>query len=305
MAITNTAAFGNQLDRDQDEVFWDQYGTTMVEYDKIAKIQEAPPGNYYKLSELSPLGALREKGEGASTEFDTPVEGDVQTHYYTEYSLGYQITRAMYDDDVFQHLRDMPEKLGKSAALKPESVFFDLFNSGFDTHTAIDGEYIFDTDHPVLKTGGTTANEPTTAGSLSETTYQAAMEYFHTLNDEAGQPLRLPGGFTLMVPEDLRYTAMKLQGNEGKIGTANNDMNIANPSSGVVEPYKIHVSRFLTSSTAWFVLSDWHDFRLLWKSRPEFESADDFYTGNALFKVWMRFLVFCGQWKGAYGNPGA
>jgi phage major head subunit gpT-like protein len=305
MALASTGGFAYQLDKSQDKVFWDIYGDAPTEYDKIAKIGEAPPGNYWKASELSPLGAMREKGEGDVFQFDIPVEGNQKTVYPTAYGLGYQITREMYDDDVFGHLNKMPEKLAKSAAVKIDTVFWDLLNSGFDTHTAGDGEFLFDTDHTPLKSGSDIANEPTTAGALSETTYQAAMEYFYTLKDEADNPIALSPGYTLVVPEDLRATAMKLQQNELKLGTANNDLNTANPSYGIWNNYRIHVSRFLTSATAWFMLNDEHDLNLMWKTRPEFQSADDFHTGNALFRVWMRFMTFCFSYKPMYGNPGA
>lgn len=304
MAITNTTAFGNHLDRDINDIFFDGYTNAPVEYDKIAKVVSAPAGNHYTEAELSPLGDLREIPEGTGIEFDFPVEGHKKTIYYTKYGLGFQITEEMFKDDLTGNFKQMPAKLSKSAAVKQDVEFFDLFNNGFATHTAWDGEYVFDTDHETLKSGHTIANEPSTASSLSDTSLQAAFEYYDTLVDEAGNPLNIRPN-KLIVPTELKYTALRLRANTGVLGSANNDLNIVGVDNDFVDNYSIHVSRYLTSSTAWFLLSDEHDFRFFWKDRARLESADDFYTGNALFKVVLRFACFVMDYKGSWGNPGA
>lgn len=304
MAITNTTAFGYHLDRDVNDIFFDGYTNAPVEYDKVAKVVTAPAGNHYTEAELSPLGDLREIPEGTGIQFDFPVEGHKKTIYYTKYGLGFQITEEMYKDDLQGNFKQMPSKLAKSAAIKQDVEFFDLFNNGFATHQSWDSNYIFHTGHTTLKSGDTIANEPSTASSLSETSLQAAFEYYDTLVDEAGNPLNIRPN-KLLVPTELKYSALKLRANTGQIGTANNDLNIVAADNDFVDSYNIHVSRFLTSSTAWFLLSDEHDFRFFWKDRARMESADDFYTGNALFKVVMRFACFAMDYKGAYGNSGA
>jgi hypothetical protein len=303
MAITNTKIFGNHLDNDISTIFFDTYATSGSEFDKIAKISNAVPGNHLTESELSPLGALLEIPEGTGISFDLPAEGHKKTVYYTKYGLGFQITQEMMKDDLQRNFEKMPGKLAKSAAYKRETVFFDLFNAGFTTHLGWDGQYVFDNDHVTMKSASTIKNKPDTAGSLSETTLQAAFEYYDTLVDEAGMPLDFDGPKTLLVPTQLRATAAKLMGTANKLGSANNDVNLMSKSSGYVS-YDPFVSRFLTSSTAWFLLSPMHDFRFIWKDQANMESSDDFYTGNALFKVTMRFAVAVFDYKGAYGNAG-
>lgn len=304
MAITNTKVFGYSLDGDMNDIFFDEYGLAAGEYDRVAHVQAAPAGNHYTESELTPLGNLREVPEGTGIVFDLPEQGHSKTVYYTKYGLGFQITEEMYKDDLFGNFKKMPRKLAKSASQKPETEFWDLFNNGFATHQSWDSQYIFSTSHTTLKSGDTISNTPSTAGSLSETTLQAAFEYYDTLVDEAGNPLTLRPN-KLIVPTELKYTALKLRANTGQIGTANNDLSIVAAENDFVDNYSIHVSRYLTSSTAWFLLSDMHDFRFFWKERPSFESADDFYTGNALFKTVERFACFVMDYKGSYGNEGA
>jgi hypothetical protein len=43
----------------------------------------------------------------------------------------------------------------------------------------------------------------------------------------------------------------------------------------------------------------------MWRKKVQFQSGDDFSTGNALFKSTMRFAVACYDWRGAYMNAGA
>jgi len=301
--ITNTKIFGNSLDKTISKIFFDDYAAHPSEFDRIAHIGNAPAGHDYTESELSPLGALYEVPEGTGVQFDLPAEGNKVTRYYTKYGLGFQITEEMMKDDLHQQFKQMPRMLAKSAAQKRETVFWDLFNRGFTYHTAWDGKYIFASDHTTLKSGDTISNTGT-AASLSETSLQAAFEYYDNLVDEAGNPILMQPNM-LIVPTALRYTAGQLMKNMMNIGSANRDLNTVNPENGMVNPYQLHISRYLTSDTAWFLLAPEHDFRFLWKEQPVVDSSDDFLTNNALFKVMMRFTTFVNRYKGAYGNVGS
>lgn len=305
MAIANRGVFGNHLDGDVNYIFFDEFEAVNREYEKIAKIETAPPGNHYTESELSGLGHLEEKGEGGAITFDIPQEGHKKSAYYTSYAKGFQITQEMYKDDLFGNFKRLPSKLGKSAAVKPDVVFFNtVFNNGFDTTTGRDGQYVFDDAHDQLKTEATVANEPTTAADLSEAALQAAFEHFWGLEDETGMPISMQPGNLLIHPNNI-WTAQNLKAAGQLVGSANNDINTVNPDNGVVDAWSIMTSRFLTDEDAWFLISADHDARLYWKENAKIESADDFYTGNALFKVTMRFAVFVMDWRGLYGSPGA
>jgi hypothetical protein len=89
-----------------------------------------------------------------------------------------------------------------------------------------------------------------------------------------------------------------------KPGSFDNDTNWIkdNILNGNVQ---LFVSRNLTSSTAWFLLAEEHDFRLIWIRKTKLMKADDATTGNRLFYASQRFGVFCNETTGCYGNPGA
>ena len=181
-----------------------------------------------------------------------------------------------------------------------------VHNLGFTSETAWDGQYLFDTDHVTLKGGNTIANEPATASELTETSLQAAFEYFKSRNlkDEAGFPI-FEEPEILMIPPELEHTAYRIVKTLGYVGTNLNDINTLNPASGIVPSVKIVVNPYLTSTTAFFLLGKNRENFLYWKNKVEFTSADDFRTGNALFNAWMRYGVFGMNYKQMYGNPGA
>jgi len=306
MAISNTKVFGKHFDRDISDIFFDEYNEYQREYESIAKVENAPTGNHYTEAELSPFGALREIPEGTGIQFDLPVEGNEKTIYYTKFGLGAIFTEEMMQDDITGNFKKVPKKLAKSASYKPDAEFFDMFNNGFTTtyHTAWDAKAIFAADHATLKSGQTVGNEPSVAATPSETSLQEMFEYFDGLVDEAGFPITMYPR-KILVPTELRWSIGKLHKQEKVIGSANNDLNTVNTQNKLVDGWDYMVSRNLTSATAWFALSDEHDFRIYWKWKTKAETGDDFYTGNALFKVTQRFAVFCMNPRGAWGNPGA
>lgn len=302
MAVANRANFPNLLDKAIDKTFMDALANTESEYQKIAKVESPMPGESIVESEISGLGNLYEMTEQGRVTYDTPVEGHKKARYYSKYGLGFQVTEEMIQDEVHDKIMKMPAALGEAAMQKINLIFFDLFNSGFDTHTSWDGQYIFDTDHTTLKSGDTISNDGT-AADLSETSLQAAFEYFDKLKTESGYPMSLTPS-TLLVPVDERWTAMKLMSGDRVLGSANNDQLTTNPSYGMVPGWKVVVSKYLTDDDAWFLLSDKHDFRLVFKKKPTMDKYDDFDTGNRLYKVTTRFAAFANQYKGAYGNAG-
>ncbi|TWC35061.1 phage major head subunit gpT-like protein [Pseudomonas sp. SJZ079] len=58
------------------------------------------------------------------------------------------IPRTAVEDDTAGIYRPMFEEMGRSAASHPDELIFALLAAGFST-TCFDGQYFFDTDHPV------------------------------------------------------------------------------------------------------------------------------------------------------------
>ena len=146
-------------------------------------------------------------------------------------------------------------------------------------------------------------NRPSADGALSETTFQAALEYMYTAKDQSGWPAMLRPK-TLLVPVELATSAHVLLNTVQKPGSMDNDTNWI--KDGVLNGnVQLFVSRNLTSSTAWFLLAEEHDFRLIWIRQTKLMKADDASTGNRLYYASQRFGTFCNDTVGCYGNSGA
>lgn len=297
MALANTQSFANLIDPEFNKIFFDEYVDKPPEYTMDSKVIDAPQGNRYSEGVLSGLGALVSMPEGGLITYDTPEEGKTKTITWNKFGLGFQMTKEMFEDDLHGHMREMPRKLAKSANFTVESEAADLLNSGFTTELANDGLSIFNNAHTLLKSTATFDNNAG-AVSLSETSLEAALEYFEDLVDEQNFPIDMQARL-LIVPTALRGTAKVLLGTAHRPGSANNDI-----SQVFDEGLGWMVNHYLTSDTAWFVIGTDADKRFYWKNRVEFISADDFATGNALFKSVTRFTPTVYDPRGLYGATG-
>lgn len=298
MALANTRQFANELDPEYNKIFFDEYTEREPEYTMSAKVLDAPPGNRYSEGVLSGLGGLVSMGEGDLITYDTPVEGKTLTIYYEKFGLGFQLTEEMYKDDLHGHLRSMPRKLAKSARYTTEVQAARIFNNGFTTETANDGLSVFNDSHTLLYASGTTYDNDGDATSLSETSLDAAIQYFEDLVDEQGFPIQMDARL-LMVPSALRGTAKVLLGTPKIVNSANNDI-----SKVYDEGLGWMVNHYFTSTTAWFVMGVNADNRLYWKDRFRFLTAEDPPTGNALFMTKGRFVPKVFDPRGMYGASG-
>lgn len=317
----NRSAFPLQYDRELAKMFYGQYADLPQEFTKIAKIENFPKGRYLSEAELSPLGNLRQMGEGEEIMFDTPAEGHKKTIQTIKFGLGFQLTEEAMEDDLHGQVMKLPKSLARSANFCLEQNFWNLFNNGFSTTLAWDGKTVFADNHVTMKSGTTIDNKA--AVDLSQPALEAAFEYFDNLVDEAGMKL-LVKPKQLLIPTKLKWVANDLLKATGRVwdyssmskglvndGTANHFAgngplaNGLNPAQGLVDDWSIFVSHYLTDDDAWFLLGDEHDFRFYWKKKPTMSSSDSFGTDSRLYKVVTRFVPAVFDYKAAYGSEGA
>lgn len=74
-----------------------------------------------------------------------------------------EIPRNNIEDDVYGVFRPMFQEMGRVAAQHPDVLIFQLMKNGFDT-VCFDGQYFFDSDHPVVQADGSTASVSNTGG---------------------------------------------------------------------------------------------------------------------------------------------
>lgn len=143
------------------------------------------------------------------------------------------------------------------------------------------------------------ANKPTVDVDFSATAYQAALDHFKTMVDERGRPVVMSPSLLIIDPS-FEWAAKEILESEYKPYTANNEINVLR-SDGKMDYL---LSRYLTDSDSWFVLSDEHDLNFFWRVKPETGEADDFLTGDALYKIYSRYAKGFTEWRGVYGSSG-
>jgi len=273
-----------------------KYEQIPVQYDKVYTKFNSKMA-LERTAEMRYLGLAQLKSEGGQTAFDNNSgERYVYNQEHVEIGLGYAITRKAIDDNLYKS-QFAPSNLGLMESYQQTKEIYgaNVLNTGttYDTSVGGDGVALFSTAHPI--DGGTYANTPTTQVDLNEATLLNAMISIRTnFRDQAGLKM-FARGRKLIVPPALEPIAIRLVKTELRPGTADNDVNaILTTAGGLPEGYM--VMDFLTSSFAWFVLTN--IMGLNYMSRVPFETdmQVDFVTDNLLVKAYER-------WSFNYSNP--
>jgi phage major head subunit gpT-like protein len=74
-----------------------------------------------------------------------------------DFELTIEVDRNEIEDERIGLYNPIISMGGDSCAKQPDELIFPLMTDGFD-HVCFDGQYFFDTDHPHIKTDGTTEN---------------------------------------------------------------------------------------------------------------------------------------------------
>jgi hypothetical protein len=249
------------------------------------------------------LGLAQLKTEGGQTAFDNNAgERYVYNQEHNEIALGYAITRKAIDDNLYK-TQFHPSNLGliESFHQTKEIYAANVFNNITTYNASVngDGVALSSASHPI--DGGVVANTPTTQVDLNEASLLSSqINIRYNFKDQAG--LRMfSRGRKLIIPPQLEPVAIRLTKTELRPGTADNDVNaILSTAGGIPEGYM--VMDFLTSSYAWFVLTNIAG--LAYMSRIPFETdmQVDFVTDNLLVKAYERYSLSYFNWRAVYAN---
>lgn len=260
---------------------------------------------------MAGLGSMVSKPEGTNTSFDDPIIGSSVRYTHQSFGLGFRITREMWDDDLYDVMQDMSAELGRASAYKIEVDAWSILNNAFSSsYTGFDGLALCHTAHTRLDGGATVGNKPSTDVDFGYTSYQAALDHYNTLKDDRGKPLVMRPSLLIIDPT-FQWIAKEVLQTEYKPYSANNEIN---PLKGEISENGYLTCRYLTDADSWFLITSprkkggsrrgGHDMKFFWRTRPETASADDFLSGDALFKIFSRYSTGFGEWRGVYGSSG-
>ena len=279
-----------------------KYEMISSQYDKIFTKHESKMA-LERTAEMRYLGLAQLKTEGGQTAFDSNAgERFVWNQEHTEIALGYAITRKAIDDNLYK-TQFMPSNLGLVESFQQTKEIYgaNILNTATTYNSAVggDGVALCSTAHPI--DGGTVANTPTTQVDLNEATLLNAMIAIRAnFKDQAGLKI-FARGRKLIIPPQLEPVAIRLTKTELRPGTADNDVNaIMMTAGGLSEGYL--VNDFLTSSYAWFLLTNIDGLAYMERIKFETDMKVDFVTDNLLVKGYERYSFGHYNWRSIWGS---
>jgi hypothetical protein len=279
-----------------------KYEQIPSQYDKIFTKHNSKMA-LERTAEMRFLGYAQLKTEGGQTAFDNGAgERYVYNQEHVEIGLGYAITRKAIDDNLYK-TQFAPSNLGLIESFHQTKEIYgaNVLNTATSYNPSVggDGKALIASDHPI--DGGTVSNRPSTYVDLNEATLLNGMIDIRTnFRDQAGLKI-FARGRRLIVPPQLEPVAIRLTKTELRPGTADNDVNaIMMTSGGLPEGYM--VNDYLTSSRAWFLLTNIDGLSYMERMPFETDMQVDFVTDNLLVKGYERYSFSYYNWRSIWGS---
>ena len=266
--------------------------------------QETSERSFEEETKLSGFGAAPVKTEGAAVEFDNAQEAFTARYSHETIAMGFAGTDEAMEDNLYDSLSSRYTKaLARAMAYTKQVKAAATLNNGFNSaFTGGDGQPLFSTAHPLVS-GGTNSNRPSTGADLNETSLEDSVIQIAAWVDERGlliasQPRKL------IIPPALQFVATRLLETQGRVGTADNDLNALVNNGSIPEGYS--VNHYLTDTNAWFLTTDIPNGLKHFVRSPMATSMDgDFDTGNVRYKARERYSFGFSDPLGMFGSPGS
>lgn len=162
-----------------------------------------------------------------------------------EFEASIEVDHADLKDEQTGQYGVLARSIGEAAKSYPDELVFQTLIPNGDSTLCYDGQYFFDTDHPIGELGTTQSNKLTSA--LDATAFNTARSMLRTMQDDFGRPsFNNNADLLLVVPPALESTAQTI---------LEADFN----SSGATNIYKgnarILVCNWLTDTNNWYLLN--------------------------------------------------
>jgi len=252
---------------------------------------------------LSGFGNAQVKGEGQGVSYDSAQETFTSRYTHDTIALAFSITEEAIEDNLYDRLASRYTKaLARSMANTKQVKAANVLNNAFDSSFAGgDGKELCATNHPTI--AGTFSNELATSADLNETSLEQSLIDIAAFTDERGLKIAARG-LKLIIPSELQFTAERLMKSQGRVGTADNDINAIN-SMGMI-PQGYVVNNFLTDTDAFFIKTDVpNGLKHFVRSPINTKMEGDFDTGNVRYKARERYSFGFSDPRGIFGSPGA
>jgi len=253
---------------------------------------------------LSGFGNAQVKGEGQGVSFDDAQETFTARYSHETVALAFAITEEAIEDNLYDRLASRYTKaLARSMSNAKQVKAVEPLIQGLpstDNFDSGDGVSLFNTAHPTIS--GSFKNTLTTQADLNETSLEQSMIDIAAMTDERG--LRVAArGLKMIIPSELQFTAERLMKSQGRVGTADNDIN-AIASMGMI-PQGYRINNYLTDTDAFYILTDIPNGMKMFQRSPLTTAMEgDFDTGNVRYKARERYSFGVSDPRGIFGVEG-
>jgi|TARA_R100001129_G_scaffold26857_2_gene18037 hypothetical protein len=266
--------------------------------------QESSERSFEEEVKLSGFSAAPVKNEGSAIAYDNAQEAWTARYNHETIAMGFSVTEEAVEDNLYDSLSARYTKaLARAMAYTKQVKAASILNNGFDSnYTGGDGVELFSTAHPLVS-GGTNQNEPTTASDLNETSLENAVITIGGWTDERGLKIAARP-MKLIIPSALQFVATRLMESQGRVGTADNDVNALRSMGSI--PQGFAINHYLTDTDAWFLTTDVpNGLKHFVRTAMQTSMDGDFDTGNARYKARERYSFGWSDPLGMFGSPGA
>jgi hypothetical protein len=265
---------------------------------------ETSDRSFEEETKLSGFGTAPTKSEGAAIEYDNAQEAWTARYTHETVAMGFAITEEAIEDNLYDSLSARYTKaLARAMAYTKQVKAAAVLNNAFDANTTYgDGVSLCNASHPLVN-GGVNSNTPSVASDLNETSLEAAVIQIGQWTDERGlkiaaQPKKL------IIPSNLQFVATRLLETEGRVGTADNDVNALANNGSIPGGYA--VNHYLTDTDAWFLTTDIpNGLKHFVRAKMATSMDADFDTGNSRYKARERYSFGVSDPLAIFGSPGA
>ena len=243
------------------------------------------------------------KPEGQGVTYEDAQETFTARYTHETVALAFSLTEEAVEDNLYdkistRYTKALARSMANTKQIKAANILNNAFNASF---AGGDGKELCATDHPTLS--GDQKNELSTAADLNETSLEQMLIDIADMKDERGLKIALRG-MKMIIPVQLQFVAERLMKSDGRVGTADNDIN-ALKNMGMV-PQGYVVNNFLTDTDAFFIKTDSPNGLKHFVRAPIRTAMEgDFDTGNVRYKARERYSFGFSDWRGIFASPGA
>lgn len=255
--------------------------------------------------EMKYFGAGVIKPEGQAIATDSAGQRVVNSYIHKTVGLSFTLTQESIEDNLYKsEFPQQAKNLRNSLMVTKNILGANVLNNAFNPAYAIgDGQSVCSTAHPI--DGGTYSNAFNTGGvtvDFSEAGLEQAIMLIQQFPMQSGL-LSQTMARKLILPRTLQFAASRLLNSQFRVDTANNDINALYHNDYIPEGYKIN--QYLTSNTAWFILTDAPDgLKHFQRSPVTTDTYVDYPTNNVMCKAMERYSFGVSNPRGIFGSPG-